>query len=205
MRTTTNRVYRRTLVRAAGATTTGTRKKKRGQSVVELALLLPLLVMLLSIVVEAGLALNAWVRVSTAARDATRFVLDQGRQGDTVNLVLYKLKGVDFGSSSEITGSLNIDIFRISGATTITGSIPNTSANWKKDQIYNGNSSVGDTPKIDNTTIEARLRSQGSANSISFVIVEVDFRYTPVLGSLISPGAQLPMTSYAIIQKEPNN
>ncbi len=201
-------MLRRNRIKSKGAAPgEGRSKRRRGQSLIELALLLPLLVMLLSVVVEGGLAFNAWLRVGTAARDGTRFALDQGRPGDTVNLILYKLKGVDFGSSREISGSLNIDIFRIQGATNGSGQIPNNSAHWKKDQLYNGDSSSGDTPRVTRTGIQARLQqaSGASAANIPFIIVEVDFRYTPVLASLIAPGAQLPMTSYAIIQQEPNN
>jgi hypothetical protein len=177
-------------------------KKRRGQSLVELAMLLPVLVLLLSVVIEAGLMLNAWVRVNTASRDATRFLLDQGRQGDITNLVLFKLKGVDFGASRELTNTPNVDIYKIVGATTISGTIPNATANWKADHIY-GPSFSG--PKITRSQIETRLRALGNPNSISFVIIEVDFRYTPVLASLITPGTQMPMSNYAIIQKEPNN
>lgn len=170
---------------------------------VELALLLPLLVLLLSVVVEGGLAFNAWVRVNTAARDATRFALDQGRVGDTTNLVLFKLKGIDFGSSREVTGSVNIDIYRIQGSTNSSGNIPNDTNHWDPQHIYGVNNAA---PRISRTTIETKLKAGGAnANNIDFIIVEVDFRYTPILGSLISPGTKLPMTSYAIIQQEPNN
>ncbi|MEO5951791.1 MAG: TadE/TadG family type IV pilus assembly protein [Chloroflexia bacterium] len=185
-------------------------KRRRGQSLVELALLLPLLVLLLSVVIEAGLILNAWLRVNTASRDATRFLLDQGRQGDITNLVLYKLKGVDFGSSKEITGSLNIDIFKVEGATDSSGNIPSSGNQpngrpwWKADQIYNGNGS-SDVIQISRTAIQTRLQAIGNASNITFVIVEVQFKYTPVLATLIAPGAQISMSNYAIIQKDPNN
>ncbi|MGA7732522.1 MAG: TadE/TadG family type IV pilus assembly protein [Chloroflexia bacterium] len=181
----------------------GAKQRRRGQSMVELALLLPLLVLLLSVVVEGGLAFNAWVRVNTAARDATRFALDQGRVGDTTNLVLFKLKGIDFGSSREVTGSVNIDIYRIQGSTNSSGNIPNDTNHWDPQHIYGVNNAA---PRISRTTIETKLKAGGAnANNIDFIIVEVDFRYTPILGSLISPGTKLPMTSYAIIQQEPNN
>jgi TadE-like protein len=181
----------------------GAKQRRRGQSLVELALLLPLLVLLLSVVVEGGLAFNAWVRVNTAARDATRFALDQGRVGDTTNLVLFKLKGIDFGSSREVTGSVNIDIYRIQGSTNSSGNIPNDTNHWDPQHIYGVNNVA---PRVTRTAIETRLKAGGAnANNIDFIIVEVDFRYTPVLGSLITPGTKLPMTSYAIIQQEPNN
>lgn len=177
------------------------RRKGRGQSMVELAMLLPLLVLMLSVIIEGGLAFNAWERVNTASRDATRFMLDRGTPGQTVTLVLNKLQGIDFGSSRNITGSLNLDIFSVQGSTGITGTI----TTWTQTQIYNGNGSSGDTPKVTSAGIQSKLQSVGDARNISFVLVEVDFKYTPLLGSLIARNTQLPMSNYAIIQQVPNN
>src|SRR2546423_10607066 len=83
--------------------------RERGQSMVELALLLPILVMILSVAIEGGLALNSWIRVNTAARDATRFEYDTGPADQTAALVLDKLAGIDFGASGVMTGSRNLD------------------------------------------------------------------------------------------------
>lgn len=168
---------------------------------VELALLLPLLVLMLSVIIEGGLAFNAWERVNTASRDATRFMLDRGTPDQTVVLVLDKLQGIDFGVSREISGSRNLDIFSVQGATGGAGTI----TTWTQTQIYNGNGSSGDTPRITRGAIQTRLQSVGDPSNISFVLVEVDFKYTPLLGSLIAPGTQLPMSNYAIIQQVPNN
>ena len=177
------------------------RRKGRGQSMVELAMLLPLLVLMLSVIIEGGLAFNAWERVNTAARDATRFMLDRGTPGQTVTLVLNKLQGIDFGSSRNITGSLNLDIFSVQGSTDGTGNI----SVWTQTQIYNGNGSSGDTPNVTSAGIQSKLQSVGDPTNISFVLVEVDFKYTPLLGSLIARNTQLPMSNYAIIQQVPNN
>lgn len=177
------------------------RRKGRGQSMVELAMLLPLLVLMLSVIIEGGLAFNAWERVNTASRDATRFMLDRGTPGQTVTLVLNKLQGIDFGSSRNITGSLNLDIFSVQGATDGTGNI----STWTQTQIYNGNGSSGDTPNVTSAGIQTNLQSVGDARNMSFVLVEVDFKYTPLLASLIARNAQLPMSNYAIIQQVPNN
>src|SRR4051812_35023950 len=95
-------------------------RTRRGQSTVELALVLPLIIILLSIVIEAGLALNAWIRVNTAARDATRFALDSGRPNDIASLVLNKLDGMD---------TSKIDVYIISGTTDSTGNISDSSWN----------------------------------------------------------------------------
>jgi hypothetical protein len=176
----------------------------RGQSLVEAALILPLLVLFLSVVIEAGLALNAWIRVNTAARDAARFALDEGRPTSVGSLTLTKLAGVDFGSAHEISGSRNIDIYQIIGLTDNSGNIPNDTAHWDSKHIYDGDTSGGNST-VSPTTISNRIKATGNAANIPFVIVEVDFKYTPLLATLIAPNTKLPMMSYAIIQKQPNN
>ena len=206
----TDAIHRSTPRRRAGAQAEGSQvpgprpsapeTHRRGQSLVELALILPLLVVVLSIVIEAGLALNAWIRVNTAARDATRFVLDAGRPGDTVLLVREKLKGIDFGSSREMTSSTHVDIYMIKGTTNASGFIPTGSQYWKVDHIYDPDARGG-TPRITRSAVEARIRQLGNPNSIPFAIVEVDFQYTPLLATLLARGATLPMTSYAIMQQ----
>lgn len=180
------------------------RRSISGQSMVEAALVLPLIVLFLSVVIEGGLALNAWIRVNTAARDATRFALDEARPNDVGALVLTKLSGIDFGASRDISGSLNIDIFQINGLTDGTGGIPNDTTHWRITPIVTNNSL---TPSTSPTTISNRIKSQagGNAANVPFVIVEVDFKYTPLLGTLISPNTKLPIYSYAIIQQQPNN
>lgn len=168
------------------------RKSRRGQSTVELALVLPLIIILLSIVIEAGLALNAWMRVNTAARDATRFAIDSGRPADTASLVLNKLQGMD---------SSKVDIYIITGTTDGNGNIPFDNAHWNVNHKWGSRS--GGT-NVTNTTIQQKLVSSSdpSANkNMPFMVVEVDFQYSPLLTSLIARNTFLPMTSYAIIQQ----
>lgn len=179
-------------------------KVRRGQSAVELAMLLPLLVLLFSTVIEGGLAINGWIRVNTAARDATRFAVDAGRDQDIQTLVLNKLQGIDFGTGT-ITGSLQIDIYVIKASTDGTGAIsatqwPDSGVGPAITHIY-GTRSGG--PNLQRTTVQTRLASQGAAASqnVKFTIVEVDYQYTPLLATLLSPGTKLPMSSFAIVQQ----
>jgi hypothetical protein len=199
--------HRRDQVAAAGEEETlslpgNVQRKRRGQSLVEMALLLPLLVLMLSVVIEAGLALNAWLRVNTAARDATRFALDAGRDSDIVSLVATKLMGIDFGSSKVISGSGNLDIFVIKGTTNSSGNI----STWNVTHPYDGDGSGG-IPTVTSATIRSRLGQQSGSDvtDIPFVICEVDFKYTPLLGSLIARNTKLPISSYAIVEQSPNN
>jgi len=167
-----------------------TSKHKRGQSTVEMALVLPLIVVLLSIVIEAGLALNTWIRVNTAARDATRFALDAGRPGDIASLVLNKMEG--FNTSSNV-----LDVYIITGTTSGGGSVNS----WSVDHRY-GSRTGG--PNVTQNSIQSKLTypPDPSANqNLEFTVVEVDYKYTPLLATLIARNSWLPMTSYAIVQQ----
>src|SRR3954452_7957213 len=90
---------------------------RRGQSLMELAIIAPVLMLLFSVLVEGGLALNAWIRVTTAARDATRFAMDAGRPVDTAELARNKLGGIDLGSSRTFTSSAQLNVYIIDGIT----------------------------------------------------------------------------------------
>src|SRR3712207_114754 len=105
---------------------------RKGQSALEMALVLPVLVILFSTLIEGGLALNAWIRVTPAARDPPRFAMDAGRPNDTASLVLNKLAGVEFGSSRTFTQSTNIDVYIITGETDSNGNI----TLWSWDHRY---------------------------------------------------------------------
>lgn len=173
-------------------------RKKRGQTMVELSLTLPILMILMSIVVEGGLALNAWLRVNTAARDATRFALDSGRPVDTASLVNQKLQGVDFGSGGSSTPSSKVDVFIVTARTNGSGQI----TNWTVAHQYDGNSD-NNSIRLQQSTIQARLDSQGlnASQNVNLILVEVDYVYTPIIGTLLASGASIPMTSYAMAQK----
>jgi len=172
----------------------------RGQSVVEMALVVPILVLLLAAIIDLGLAINAWLRVTTAARDATRFTMDAGRPADTTSLVLNKLSGIDFGAADNFTGSVEINIYVITGTTGTTGNI----TVWSPTHIY-GAAPANDPnyPKVKRNTIQERLLTYGQspAEDMPFTIVEVNYNYTPLLSNLVFAGAQMPMSSYAIVHQ----
>lgn len=70
----------------------GARARTRGQSLVELALFLPILLILLSGLVEFGLGLNAYVNVVEAAREGARAGVD-GEPGDKGRSLVTKVYG----------------------------------------------------------------------------------------------------------------
>ena len=157
------------------------RRTRRGQSLVELALVLPLLLLLLLGVVDFGLALGDWLRVNTAARDATRFAIDAGRADDISNLAVNNLSGLD---------TTQINVYIINGQTGSTGTI----TTWTADHHFGAGPG---TPGVQRSTIQSEL---GGAVSMPFVIVEVDFHYVPLFTTFFSSSFSIPMSSYALIQ-----
>ncbi len=175
------------------------KRSRRGQSLVETALVLPFLILLLSVIIEAGLAINDWIRVNDAARDGARFAVDAGSASDVSGLVTSKLVGIDFGTSKLTVGSNNLNVYLIKGTTDATGHI--SAAAWTADtnHVYGAG---GAATKLSKTTIENALAANGkNPNNVPFVIVEVDYLYTPLLGTLIAPNTKLAMSSYALIQQ----
>ena len=151
--------------------------------------MLPLLIILFSIIVEAGLALNAWNRVNTASRDATRFALDAGRDDEINQLVLFKLRGLD---------TSGVRIYVVRGTTDANGNI----GTWDCAQIYPPPSGACTTMKLTQATVRNRLSTPNDLDeNMPFTAVEVDYDYSPLLTTLLTSGAILPMTSYAIVQQ----
>jgi Flp pilus assembly protein TadG len=153
-----------------------------------MALVLPLLIILFSVIVEAGLALNVWNRVNTSARDATRFALDAGRPSDINNLVLYKLRGLN---QNDVT------IYIVTGTTNNVGTVNS----WNCTRSYPTSGSCTNM-RLTQATVQTRLQGPNGINrNMSFTAVEVDYNYSPLLTTLFTSGATLPMTSYAIVQQ----
>lgn len=165
-----------------------------GQGLVELALVLPILLFLIGIILEGGLALNAWMRVNNAARDGTRFALDAGRDADLRDLVLDRVSGLDQGK---------LDIYVIRSGTDNGGQIGSNPNQWNNSQVSHVWGSRSGGPSVTPRTIQQGLNSSNaSANAnILFTIVEVDYIYTPFFITLVTGGADIPMTSYALVQQ----
>lgn len=168
-------------------------RARRGQATVELALTMPLLALLLAVVIDGGLAINSWMRVTTAARDGTRFAMDSGRPADVKDLVMSKLPGLDAGE---------VDIYIISGKTNPGGSIPCTScSNWNVIYHYGPGAATGNKVQPDQIRERLRVDSDPSADdNLPFTLVEVDYVYEPFLGKLLG-NMTIPMSSYAIVEQ----
>ena len=61
------------------------RIKERGQSLLEFALILPVLLLFIFVIVEAGRLFQGWLTVQNAARDAGRYALTGQFETDCLN------------------------------------------------------------------------------------------------------------------------
>jgi Flp pilus assembly protein TadG len=165
---------------------------------------MPLLALLLAVVIDGGLALNSWMRVTTAARDGTRFALDAGRSTDVKDLIMSKLPGLDAG---------DVDIYIIAGLTNSGGNIScsasslssNTCDNWKVSYHYGPSGLTA--YKVQPEQIRERLRvaaDSSADDNLPFTLVEVDYVYEPFLGKILG-NVTIPMTSYAVVQQYGQN
>lgn len=84
-----------------------TQKRQRGVALVELALMLPLLLMLTLVVTELGRAMYQYSLLTRSVRDAVRYASIQAigaRAAETQNLVVYGKTATDTNSRPLVTG-----------------------------------------------------------------------------------------------------
>jgi Flp pilus assembly protein TadG len=63
------------------------RRSQRGHALIELSLMLPVLTMLLAGVIEVGNAINAFLTIQEASREAARLIVLKGSSANTYGLV----------------------------------------------------------------------------------------------------------------------
>lgn len=73
-------------------------KNKKGQSIVEFALLVPLLLLILIAVIEFGILFNAYLVLNTAARDGVRMASVGGTDTQVTTQVQNDAVGIDLAA-----------------------------------------------------------------------------------------------------------
>lgn len=176
-------------------------KPGKGQSLVEGALLFPVLLILISGMVEFGFLLNQYLAIVDAARNAARFASDSlyyVRDGNTncdpdagsisgdfymqtACLVLQELEQerptieIDLARDDDII----VSAFTVIGGSTTTVSARHPVADgWSYAQAISG--SRNQVTSLHNTEVVARL--QAGAPSTGLVMVEIYYHYDQLLG-----------------------
>jgi hypothetical protein len=154
-----------------GRRTKERRKKSVGQSLVEFTIMLPILLMMLSGLIEFGFLLNAYLDVIDAARDAAW----QGARGSLTTSSDGRINwnSTDPSDCVDVNGDIVVSAFEVLG-TTVENRWP---------LLYPaGASNCGNyLSKITEDDVEAILSGAAIPNS-GFVLIEVYYEYEMLLG-----------------------
>jgi len=157
---------------------------ERGQSLVELALVLPLLLAFLLMVIEGGFLFRSHNALVAATWAGARFALDGGSDPDVVYVIQ------NSGSGLSIVAG-RADIYVVRGRTDLAGTI----VSWSPTKVLGTGPAEPSTTRAD---LQAGFATWPTAANVSFVLVEVDYQYTGVTGAM---PISLPIRSYAVVQR----
>lgn len=168
--------------------------RQSGQSLVELALLLPLLLTFTLGIIEGGFLFRDYNALVTATWMGARFALDGGADTDVVTVVQSNASGLPIAAD-------RTDIYVVRGATDTSGAI----ATWNIDHAF-GNGAA--QPKVSKSGLQQQLQNgisgldSSTYSNVSFVVVEIDYQHRSATGSWVLP-VTLPIRSYAVAQQLP--
>lgn len=182
-------------LRAVSARHSRSIKRRRGQSLVEFSIMLPVLLIMLSGLVEFGFLLNTYLDVIDAARDAARAAANEdpknGLPSDLTdnfwNLAWRNSRSSLLAASD---GRINWDPFDWFNCTGVNGDIVVSAFGFVDNKIkpprYPGDdvgaSNCGNyQSKLSNDDINLKMNSTSVANS-GAVLVEIYYEYEMLLG-----------------------
>ncbi len=100
-------------------------KRERGATIVEMAIVLPILLLLVIGMLELGVAFKSYLTVSSAVRDGARVAAIAGNDPQADCAVLREV-GAALASGGEIAGLQRVEIFKASPGTGAMVGTPNT-------------------------------------------------------------------------------
>jgi Flp pilus assembly protein TadG len=183
-----------------------TKRKSIGQSIVEFTILLPLLLILISGLVEFGFMLNQYLDLSDAAREAARFAADDDPIRDETgtyvgfNSAYYTraqtvaLDSIEIGSNGQVELDVVSDDVVISNFAVIDGLvIVRFPTGWGENGIALYNNHVS---KFSSADVNSLL--DPSAPNAGLVLVEIYYDYHMLLAlPWITPFVPNPVTLHA--------
>ena len=166
------------------------RKKSRGQSLVEFTVLLPILIMMLSGLIEFGFMLNYYLDLIDAARESARFAANDDPIRDNngnyldPNPAFYAraqqvvLDSVNIGSGGQIQLNPATDDIVISAFSLMNGAVDQRFPNgWGENGLNRYGNHISNFTSAD---VTARL--DAAAPATGMVLVELYYDYHMVLG-----------------------
>jgi hypothetical protein len=145
----------------------GRERKERGQSLVEVAIFLPIVLIILVGIVEVSHALTTYLVIANAAREGARFGVAGGKGEDITTVILTSTK-------LDVTAE-RADIYVIRARVNAAGEVEK----WKEAHTY------GDGPETSGLTaekIEEWLGSGGGPASVELLVTVFDYDLKSLMG-----------------------
>jgi hypothetical protein len=188
-------------------------RTKRGQSLVEFALILPVMMLLLLGMVEMGFAINHNVSIQTATRQGARVgsVLVNGdtkcATGDAVKAatvdpgIIAAVEGAltSTGSSVDMSQVTSVEIFGVSSNNAVLGTDKYKYDSVSKHFIPNGASGW---PAVGRCGAVTGALPNGGAPRIG-VKITYNYKFLTPLGSFLNNNGQITMTDQTTMALEP--
>jgi hypothetical protein len=185
----------------------GAAHPERGQVALELALTLPVLLLLLLIALEAGLFLAEHISVVNAAREGARYLVDGGAPAEVAAVATGNSRGL------AVTDPARYQVWVITGATDGAGNV--LAGSWSAQQVAGPTPPVA--PSLTPALVAEKLRdcntaaptpiagtpvpSCGPAAAMRFVAVEVAYEHRAITGSYLLPSGTLTLRSASLIRR----
>jgi hypothetical protein len=166
-------------------------KGERGQGLVEMALILPFLLILVVGLVEAGLVLNRQLTVVNAAREGARFGATGATPSDIYTQTLMATSQMfDFTDENAVVVVIHAE----------TNEAGDGFEEWTE-KIYPEGSTV---PHVTQDEVLVELQAEGNAGDVRLVAVDVEYDHQSMLG-LPFVGAlagEIPVGSWTVMRLE---
>jgi hypothetical protein len=160
---------------------------QKGQSLVEMAIVAPLLVTLLLGIAELGWALNACISITNAAREGARLAARGNTFAKNDILSMVELNSIELPLSTPERGWVFITVATSTTTTltTVTTKLTGDSSKTSRIAEIVARRNVGNDPNL----LPYMLKEQ-------FVVVEVFYEHRALTGFL---GGDIPMYSYSVM------
>jgi hypothetical protein len=165
--------------------------KERGQGLVEMALILPFLLVLVVGMVELGVALNRQIVVVNAAREGARFGATGASPGDIHEVTLSATSQMfDFAEGDSVVFVVHAEVDK--------------EGNGFEEWIVNAWPEGSDAPHVTPGEVLADLQAHGDASGVKLVIVDVEYDHRSLLGLPIvgAVADRIPVGSWAAMRLE---
>lgn len=165
----------------------GREREERGQSLVEMAIFLPILLIILVGIVEVSHALTAYLVIANAAREGARFGAAGGKDEDITTIILTSTR-------LDVTAE-RADIYVIRARLDAAGNVEK----WKEKHTYGHGP---DTSGLTTEEVKEWLGGGGAPTSVELLVTVFDYDLKSLLGlpGLSALGEMISLRAHSVMR-----